>query len=778
VSRNSSPAGAFVCLHPLAAALALVPAFTLAQGIATEAQLKTISVTETRAQLDPNLPNSTASKTAKDLEEQNLFNPEDALRYLPSTTVRKRYFGDRNANVGGRSFGVLEPGRALVYLDGYLISTFLGRFDAPRWNMVNNESIERVDMLYGPYSAIYPGNSMGTTVAITERKPQGLEASASIKYNSQPFKEYSTSETYQGSMTSGRIASKLDSGLWYALGLQHQDVTGHPMGFANLTRTAANAAKAFTAPAGTAVSGIVYDTNSEGTDRALFGATGIDHTVQDTVNLRLGYAISASQEVEGRISTWRNKSTVSTQSWLRDAAGNTVWSGPVNDGVNGFNLAAGSAAAASPFAPSQRDEDHRQLGVTWKTKHATGWNASVVVTDYRILSDIYRQAYTAQPVAALGGAGTATHRDGTGWNTFEVQTTYTPRQGDWGHAKHALVFGLHRNDYHLSNVVNNATNWRTSETTLNQNYYGKTSITALYGQDAWQMTPDLVLTLGLRQEQFTSYDGSQFFTGVAPVSYPSRTLVASSPKASLAWTARDDLLLKASVGKGVRFPNVDELFNGTKTGTSVTQSDPNLRPEQSTSVELSAESYLDQHSLRVSVFRDDVKDSIYRQTDATVTPSVTRVSNVDRVLTQGLELSWQSRDVLLAGLNVSGSATWADARVMENAAMPSSEGKRWLRLPAQRYTLQTSYRPNAQWLFSGAWRVAGPMFNTQLNTDTYSDVYGGASRVNQVDVHMAWHFAKDWTWSAGIDNLTNSQAWQAHSLPQRAFQTELRYSLK
>ena len=173
-----------------------------------------------------------------------------------------------------------------------------------------------------------------------------------------------------------------------------------------------------------------------------------------------------------------------------------------------------------------------------------------------------------------------------------------------------------------------------------------------------------------------------------------------------------------------------------------------------------------------------MKDSIYRQTDATVTPSVTRVSNVDRVLTQGLELSWQSRDVLLAGLNVSGSATWADARVMENAAMPSSEGKRWLRLPAQRYTLQTSYRPNAQWLFSGAWRVAGPMFNTQLNTDTYSDVYGGASRVNQVDVHMAWHFAKDWTWSAGIDNLTNSQAWQAHSLPQRAFQTELRYSLK
>lgn len=773
--KNSFPVGVATRLHPWVAALALVPAFAQAQGIATEAQLKTISVTETRAQLDPNLPNSTASKTAKDLEEQNIFNAEDALRYLPSTTVRKRYFGDRNANVGGRSFGVTEPGRALVYLDGYLISTFLGRFDAPRWNMVNNESIERVDMLYGPYSAIYPGNSMGTTVAIAERKPQGLEASASIKYNSQPFKEYNTSETYQGSMASGRIASKLDSGLWYVLGLQHQDVTGHPMGYANVLRTAAGQ---FAAPAGTQVSGIVYDKNPENVDRALFGANSIDHTVQDTMNVRLGYALSATQELEGRISLWRNKSTVTTQSWLRDAAGNTVWSGLVNDGVNGFNLVAGSAAAASPFAPSQRDEDNRQLGLTWKTKHATGWNTSVVVTDYSILSDVNRQAYTAQPVAALGGAGTATHRDGTGWNTFEVQTTYTPSQGDWGNAKHALVFGLHRNDYHLSNVVNNATDWRNSETTLNQNYYGKTTISALYGQDAWQMTPDLMLTLGLRQEQFTSYDGSQFFTGVAPVSYPTRTLTASSPKASLAWAARDDLLLKASVGKGVRFPNVDELFNGTKTGTSVTVSDPNLRPEQSTSVELSAESFWDQHSVRVSLFRDDVKDTILRQTDATVTPTVTRGSNVDRVVTHGLELSWQSRDVFVVGLNFSGSSTWADARVVENAAMPASEGKSWLRIPAQRYTLQTSYRPNAQWLFSGAWRVAGPMYNTQLNTDSNSDVYGGTSRVNQVDLHAAWNFAKDWTWSAGIDNLTNSQAWQAHSLPQRSFQTELRYSLK
>ena len=55
---------------------------------------------------------------------------------------------------------------------------------------------------------------------------------------------------------------------------------------------------------------------------------------------------------------------------------------------------------------------------------------------------------------------------------------------------------------------------------------------------------------------------------------PKRSLHSTSPKLSLAWTVADDLLLRASYGRGVRFPNVDELFNGTKTGSSITTSDP------------------------------------------------------------------------------------------------------------------------------------------------------------------------------------------------------------
>lgn len=758
--------------RPLCAALALIPAFALAQGIATEAQLQSISVTETRSQLDPNLPNSTASKTARELEEQNVFNPEDAAALLPSTTIRKRYLGDRNANVGGRSFGTLQPGRALVYLDGYLISNFLGRFDAPRWNMINVEAIERVDALYGPFSAIYPGNSIGTTMVVTERKPKGFEASAGIKYNQQAFGEYGTSESFASKQLSARIASRLETGLWYALGVQHQDSQGHPMGYANAVRGATSGA--FKPVAGTRVSGIQYDRDPQGRDRAIFGATGIDHNVQDTLNLRLGYDISATQEIEGRVSVWRSDSSVRTATYLRDATGKPVWSGVVNDGTNSFTL------PDNAFAPSQRDELHRQLGATWRTRNATGWNSSVMLTQYKMLKDANREAATAPPLAELGGAGTVTRRDGTGWNTLELQSTYTPTAGDWGGGRHALVFGLHRNQYQLDNTVNNASDWRNTETTLNQSYYGTTTITALYGQDAWKLTPDLVLTSGVRFESFEATDGSQYFEGppVAQLRFPQRTLHAASPKLSLAWSAADDLLLRASYGRGVRFPNVDELFNGTRTGSNITTSDPNLRPEVANALELAVEKFWGEHWLRTSYFRDDVKDTILRQTDSTVSPTVTRVSNVDRVLTQGIEMVWQARDVGVKGLDVGGSATWTDAVVKANAANPAQVGKQWLRIPKRRYAVQASYRPNAQWLFGAAWRWSGRAYNTELNIDNNPDTYGGVSRVNQLDLKAVWKFARNWEWALGVNNVTNQQSWQAHSLPQRSVQTELRYSMK
>lgn len=774
----------------LAAAAFVHPAH--AQGVATEQQLAPVLVSGNgvRSGLAADVPSNSASKTAEDLREQNLVNPEDALKYVPNTSIRKRYIGDRNSMIGGRSFGTLQPSRGLAYVDGYLISNFLGRFDGPRWNMITPEAIARVDVLYGPFSAIYPGNSIGTTVVTTEREPRGFEASARITGYRQRFELYDDAADYDGHQLSAFVGSRLDSGLWYSLSANRQNSTSQPM---NYYTVSADAAGVFPAVTGTAVpvTGIRYDEDPKGRRRAVFGASGgaIDHTVQDTLKLKLGYEFTPELVASAMLGGWTNDTRNSNRSFLRDASGATLWSGRVTDGVNTFNI------PLSAFAPSNRDEMHRHGGITLKTKYATGWNGSIVYSNYRIVSDIARQANLPEDQAASGGAGSWTRRDGTGWNTFEVQAAYRPSEGDFTDGRHALTLGAHRNAYLLDSPTSNASDWRSTETTLAQRYRGRTEVTALYAQDAWRLREDLVLTLGLRHERFVTRDGEQLLrvascTAAAGVdcvdngdgsfnrvlAYPQRRLSGSSPKASISWHAEEDLLLKASFGRGVRFPNVEELYNGTFTASAQTQSDPNLKAERSDALELSAEKDWEQHRLRVSVFHDAVRDAILRQSDTTVTPSVTRVSNVDRVKTSGLEIVWQTQDWLLRGLSLDANAAFAHSKVTANAADPASVGKYWLRVPKLRANLLATYRPTRQWMGSLGIRHSGRAYNDTYNLDVQPDVYGGVSSFTFVDLRGSYKLTPQVELALGVDNLADSRGFQAHPYPGRTVFTELRAS--
>ena len=762
------------CFHPMAAAAWFcVAGGALAQGIANEAELERVVVSANRSQLATQLPSTSAGKTAEQLRQQNVFNPEDALQYVPNTTVRKRYLGDRNGLIGGRNFGTLQPSRALVYVDGYLISNFLGRFDAPRWNMVTPEAIERVDVLYGPYSALYPGNSIGTTVAVALRKPKALEISARVIGYQQHFEQYGHKDRLDGHQLSVRGGTRLDSGLWLTADLNHQSSTSQPMQYANIVSDAAGAFPAVIGAA-TPVSGIVYDRDPKGLRRAVFGANGgaIDHTVQDTLNLRAGYRITPYLEAGAMAALWRNETDNTNKTFLRDAAGNAIWSGFISDIADPtlrFSI------PASSLAPSTRYESHRQLGFTLRTRHDAGWNGSVVASDYRIRSDVARQASSPDPLAAAGGPGNVTRRDGTGWYTFEVQTTRTPTRDDGMFARHALALGLHYNGYVLDNTVDGASDWRGSDTTLAQFARGKTRVAALYVQDAWSVSESVKLTLGLREEHFRTFDGAQLLPNGAHVPYGARSLRGRSPKAALAWDVGNDWLLKASYGRGVRFPNVEELYNATATATSVTVSDPNLKPEVSNALELSGEKDWQDHHLRVSLFFDEVRDAILRQSDTTVSPAVTRVSNVDKVRTAGLEVAWQAVAPFFKGLSVEASAAYTHSKVLANARDPASAGKWWLRVPRMRATLQLAYRPNDRWMFSANYRHEGRAWNDVYNLDVNPDVYGGVSRVRNLDIRASHELTQQVEAAVGINNVANRSAYQSHPYPGRTVFAELRF---
>jgi iron complex outermembrane recepter protein len=743
------------------------PVCVYAQGVATDKLIDAITVTGQRERTGLEVPNTTASKTALELRAQNLFNPEDALNYVPNVTIRKRYIGDRNALIGGRSFSTLQPARGLVFMDGYLLSNFLGRFDAPRWNMIAPEEIERIDVLYGPYSATYPGNSIGTTVAIRTRRPDDLTMSVRTTAFSEHFDEYGLEDDYSGYQVSAFLGDRFDNDVWFTLAANRQDATGHPMQYYTVSANAAGQFPAVTGAA-TPVTGVRFDRDPQGRQRAVFGANSgaIDHTIQDQVKLRGGYALSDWLEVEGFVALWRNDTDNENRTLMRDAAGNEVWSGRVlADGIT-FNV------PASAFLPSRRDEEHRLWGTTLRTTRADGWNGSLVYSRYDILEDSLIEGYRDSSGPAGAPDPTSTKRDGTGWQTFEMQGVYTPVADDWTGGRHTLAVGFHRNEYELSNPV-----YTIATGTLAQQVFGQTRLQAWYLQDEWQLADRWSLTLGARYEEWSAFKGGQR-SGANSVAYAERRDSGVSPKASLAFTPGSDWTLRLSAGRGVRFPTVPELFQGTSTAGTIVVNDPNLQPERSDSVDFTVEHWLDWGKLRASLFQDDVRDSIFGQTNITVTPNVTNVQNVDRVRTRGIETAFSIALPAIESLSFDGSLAYARAKILENDNFPISVGNVWPRIPKWRGNLQTVWRPTDQWLTSLGIRYSGRMFGRLENDDINPDTYGGVSRFTMLDARVAYTTDSNIELALGVDNLADERAYQSHPYPGRTAFIEARWSFE
>jgi iron complex outermembrane recepter protein len=759
--------------HVCACAFAMCcAAQTHAQGVATDSYLDSVTVTATQESSIRNQPNPIATKTAEDLRTQNLVNPEDALKYVPNLTIRKRYIGDRNALIGGRSFSTLQAPRGLVFVDGYLLSNFLGRFDAPRWNMVAPEEIERVDVLYGPYSAIYPGNSIGTTVVIKTRHPDSFEASVRTTSFTERFDQYGEQDDYSGYQTSGFVGNRIGDKGWFALSANHEDATGHPMQYFTIS---ADAQDRFPSTSGAAipVSGIRFDIDPQGRRRAVFGASAgaIDHAIQNQVKLRAGYDLGDALQIDGFIARWHDDSTSTDRSFIRDANGQPVWSGLVAQDGMSFKI------PDTALAPNTHEETHVQWGTTLRTTRTRGWNGSLVYSEYQIREDDLLQASTPDPVAANGGAGTNTKRDGTGWQTFEAQASYTPATSEAMYGDHTVAFGFHQNSYQLRNPVLDLQDWQDRAGSISQNVFGDTKLDAMYVQDRWRLSKRWSITPGLRYEWWTAFNGGQR-AGVSSVDYPDRHERGTSPKLSIAYSINEATTVRLSTGRGVRFPTVAELFQGTTTATSIMVNDPHLRPEVSDSADLTTEHLFSKARLRASLFQDDVRDSIYAQTNITVTPNVTNVQNVGRVRTRGIETAFTLERMFVDSLSLEGSIAYARSKILENNNYPVSVGNEWPRIPNWRGYLQTVWRPSNTLLASLAMRYSGKTYNRLENDDANGDVYGGVSRFTFVDARVAYTFSNAVELALGIDNLTDQHAYQVHPYPGRTGFLEVRWSFE
>lgn len=723
------------------------------------------------------LPQKAFSTTANRIEETvNLKDPEDAVKYFPSLFVRKRNDGDTSAVLATRSWGLNSSARTLIYADDLLLSALIGNNNngaSPHWNLVPTDSIERIDFLNGPFAAAYPGNSMGGVLIITTKMPDQLLATAKQSVSIQPFTQYGTSKTYVTKETSGAIGDRVEMFSWLlSANLQISDA--QPISYTTNGSIPANTTGAFKA----------Y--NKQGVETDVVGLGVQFHSRQIAANLKLAYDFSPAIRGTYAFGIWNNDLASHPATYLTS----TITNLPTFAGVGSF--------ASAEYTLRQT---HVSNAIALRSDTRGVFDFDLSVSSYNYLEDIQQSPYGVVATPGLGFLtnGKIVRNDGTNWQNADARGIWRPDGID---GAHEFSFGVHGDRYFFNNPTYASSVWNDTPSTgtgqLYSNGVGETRTGALWAQDAWKFASGWKLTLGGRLEAWRAFNGFNLntvasgagvITSSASINQPALNSTNFSPKLSLSWDVNKDWNVTGSFGEAYRFPTVTELYQNlsvTSGGVAaVTFANPNLSSEQDFNAELNIERKFEDGRVRISLFHEHTNNAIISQTNLVAYPGsstqipTTTIGNVNAIEMRGVELSGEKNNVLIDGLNVFGSLTYVDSRILSDPTWAGTDpltkaattvvGKRVPYVPDWRAKFGFTYRPNETWSWTVAARYSGKQYSTLDNTDRVASVYGAFDNFFVVDTRLAFKATETFSFNLGVDNLTDTRYWLFHPFPSRTF---------
>ena len=728
--------------------------------------LRTVNVTaevEDRSAVKPiqqlTLP-VTVSITQRRAEETvNLVDAEDAVKYLPSVFLRKRNNGDTQATLATRVWGTSSSARSLIFADGVPLTALIANNNTvggPRWGLVAPPEVERIDMMMGPYSAAYAGNSMGAVMEITTRLPRKFEGQIQQTQALQSFDLYGTRKNFMTSQTGMSVGDRFGKFAFWASG-NYQKSNSQPLAYVT----------SMSIPAGT--TGTYPEKNKLDAAANVLGASGLLNTHMTNGKIKAAYDITPTLRASYTFGLWRNDGNSGIQPYIA-ASGQPTYAGQAGFATGTYDV----------------DQRHTAQAFTLRTDRKKDWDVELIGSTYRFNYDQQRSPITASASGTtFNPNGRVAVLDGTGWATLDLKGMWKP----FGQlSMHTLSSGVHYEHYSLKNTTYNTSSWTDggSRTGVFTEGDGKTETKALWLQDAWYITPDLKLTIGGRYEDWRGYDGLNV-NGATRVVQPTVEGQKFSPKALLTWNASERWAFTAALAKAYRFATAAELYQLVSTGTTFTSPNPNLKPDNVTSTELRVERKFERARLQLSLFQDDVHDAIISQFNTLngSTQLYSFVSNVDHVRARGAELAFGTNDILLKGLAFSGNVTAVDpktlamtGRASATAAPDAAIGKQLPNIPKWRATATAMYRPAERFSVSLAGRYSSKLYTTLDNVDVRYNTYQGFSEWFTMDTKANYQVNQNWNASFGVDNLLDRKYFLFHPFPHRTFIAGLKYGFQ
>lgn len=773
--------------------------------------------------LPANIPAVVESRTRMQImKTTNIVTSADAFKYLPSVFVRERFPGDRNAIVSGRTTGTIQGAMTLVYADNVLLSNLLGNSfnNAPRWGMVSPAEISRIDVIYGPFSALYPGNSIGGVLTMTTRMPDNFEVHASGTGFLQPFSLYGRKELNPGGVMNVLVGNRHED-LRYWVGYEYFDNQGQMQFFRGNN---------YVPGAGTPFFGGFFGYNQEGRPRIITGGDSADHVQQHLAKFKVSYDITPDIRAKYQVGFWNLSSGTSAQTFVNDRNGV-----PIYNTINGRLGIGPFAFSPGAINPGRGGADHLMQAIEVRRDTGGVFDFGLSATSYNFLRDFQNnaQSFGLRPnvdstVYNIDPRGLNTNQGGTYWRTVDARFILRPQEPLL--RSHEISFGAHGDQYGLNTVQTSTVSWPSNQPlSLQQVNLGKTQTVGTYIQDAWKFMPDWKATVGMRAEHWRALDGSNVSGGVgvnnatprivtitpaasAGAMFPDSSKSAFSPKGALEWKATPELTFRGSIARAYRFPTVTELFQSLTGPNNVTINNPNLQPEICTCYDFTTDyrwvdafnGAIGLFNPRVSLFLDERWNAIVNQNLLNAAGRfVSTTTNIDRARFRGVELALLARDAFTPGLDVEGGVTFTDSKIISNLSSAATggflpnlsgvpggsigdtvppvlyAGRQFPRIPRIRIRGVVSYSPTPDMSFAVGLRYSSASFITLANSDfNHNDFNNSDSELLFVDLKARYRVAPNWWLSAGVNNVGRYKAYvNPNPYPQRMFFLALNYDI-
>ena len=745
IARGGAQLAPHAALAPTLLAAALLAAFAgslAAQERSTDPgesprTLAPVVVTATRVALGAaSTPASVSVVGSEALALRAPLRIGDALADVPGVYLRGAAFGASPPASGQAVLslrGIPRTVRTLVMIDGHPINNALsGGINVAS---LITDQIDRIEVVRGPYSALYGGNAMGGVINVITASPD------------QPLAQVRAGIGNFG-QRAGALAlrHRLEGGLGITLAAGWRESAGYADSDDVVKPTTAGTA---TVP----VTGARATTTPDGSPAWWLGNKGARPWTQHYGDLGLHWnAGPATRVTVGFAHTGYRVGYSGPDSFLRNSAGESVYTGNVSvDGATGRRIA---LAATDWFTPTPASETDERFYARLNHRFADG---TQLAAHLGMLSHRF--------TFSQASAGRATYDGGPGELTeqpnrrIDVDVSLRKRfSPQW-----AAVGGVAVSRGQLDRRTVTLVNWRDQDTKGNglNSGSGVSESVAVFGQLDYRISDDLTAYAGGRADRVQHHgEVTQNTAPAFAIKYGNQAYSQFSPKLALVWQASPSVSLRGSYGQGFRPPALLDLYSrtavpGATAGTdSINDASPELKPERVRSLEVGADwQGRNGAGASVTLYSQRLNDLIYRRR---LSPTLTKTENAAQADVDGIEaqLSWP---LGVPGVRINAMLTHLFRYdITRNSAVPASEGKRLTDVPqtTASLALEGVYGKASGFV---ALRHVSRVFGSgdDLNRNTATGVYGAYDAYTTLAARIAWQLDRRIELSLAGENLTN-----------------------